>query len=468
MPIPQGDWEGWATTTQFGSGDAVWPGNYPSLCLKNIMGRKNTMGAAVPWSVIAGYSGYANRKDFLEAIIRSCQGLPGSDGKIEEVCYLIEPVSKYPNEITNGEPFVDVCSSGCTNINDPSLAATITMPDGSKKNFGPYLIVPYEGCGGDCSSEKGVPDCFNSCSDIQNVIADFKNAVVTNTNCEGVKILMNTVNGVNTWKYDSTIEEKMLAAGFADVPISSKTSYGKNIDVLGGHANWCMGQNMHFDIAQDVPDWISDLPPGATSNIRELNANSNIVVRYRKVAGNIFGNFHPEDPQPDVCFAGGYAGGQNNTCNGVLSQVYTSVAAGCLAEGSDKPLEVSCCCPYGSHFDKEKKNCCTNADPNICCDPTNLDSCSGKDCASGSYSIEKNCCVLDDGTCMAPPAPTPTGGSDHCYQGQSFQAPGAPCPCEKGTCFTNPSDTRDKTPGKCGKCSPGTAAECAGWSGQMC
>ena len=363
-----GQWEGWATTTQFGEGDGTWPGPGASpglnLC-KKISKQANTMGGAVPWPIIART--YGNRTEYINAIINSATGATS-----DKACYLVQPIKVFPDQVKGVSDGVLMCSdqASCIDVNDDGIVATMTLKDGSTKPFPKYLIVPYEGCGGDCNAT--IPDCFNSCSQITDFVAKF-DSTLTDPSCQGVNILSNpTQQGTKTWQFDDNVRQEMADAKFDPVAISSDSKYGRDIESIlkksyNNHVNWCSGQNMHFDIAKTNPNWITDLPDGATSNIAQTNAESNIVLRYKRVPCNFLGDFDPSDKP--VCFAGGYPNNSSQPCP--TSQQYTgSNALLCQDPGT----EQTCCCPYGMSFDITKRVCCTSTGK--CCDNKSLNTCS--------------------------------------------------------------------------------------------
>jgi hypothetical protein len=380
-------WEGWASTTQFGSGNGNWPdGVSPSLNLCNkILGRQtltgvgaNTMGAAIPWNFVCG--SYSNRTDWLNAIVNSANGIPNPETKeLDNVCYMIQPVQLYPNEMTG-----IFCQTGetCADINSSEVAATY----GGNQTYPEYLIIPYEGCGGDCSYDGGKThkDCGNSCSNIQGIVGTCKQDTSNpNTYCD----VINTM-AENNWdptKYMDTIDK----INYYGVGISEATGYGKTAGAAAantkGVLNWCTGQNMHFDIAQTNPLW-ENLGMG---NIATTTGNSNIIVRYKKVPCNIYGNFDPSTIQ--VAYAGGSQGGTN--CYNSKGQPNNSLS-GCPDDATycgSNSKDCACgerilsCCPYGTVFKPA--------------DGT-LDS-FGKWSTDGyCYNETKNCKVDTNGNCL--------------------------------------------------------------------
>jgi hypothetical protein len=59
-------------------------------------------------------------------------------------------------------------------------------------------------------------------------------------------------------------------------------------------ANWCSGNNMHFDMALTCPYWMF-FADGNLGNIKTTNAASNIFVRWKRVPCNIYGNQTKKD-----------------------------------------------------------------------------------------------------------------------------------------------------------------------------
>ena len=133
-----GQWQGWATTSQFGCGDGPW-GNPPySLAIHEINDpSKNRMGAAIPWRFYC--QNYGGKQSQTQAVVKNLQG------QSEKACYLIQPIginSKNPRDISD-------------------INGNIGATAGNNSEYPSYLIIPFEGCGGDCKAPAA--DCFNSC-----------------------------------------------------------------------------------------------------------------------------------------------------------------------------------------------------------------------------------------------------------------------------------------------------------------
>jgi hypothetical protein len=89
-------WLGWATTTQFGSGDGPWgnvDGEQISLTKVNDKTIKNSMGGAVPWRIICKQWGGKTQQ--ISQTVASALGKPSNDS-----CWLIQPIRAFPDEIS--------------------------------------------------------------------------------------------------------------------------------------------------------------------------------------------------------------------------------------------------------------------------------------------------------------------------------------------------------------------------------
>ena len=295
------NWQDWATTSKFigllNPPTACWPGWPPasSILLANLNGRNglNTMGAAVPWNVICKYG---SRLNWMNAIIGSATGLTNGS----KPCFAIQPIQKYPDEVTG----LFCSGSSCSDINKDNLAATAngtTLPE--------YLIIPYEGCGGDWnptssntpSSECVDKDCINDCS-TGNIAGLLSSCTIPydDGSC-GVAYTM----AANHWNASVYVP---LIKGYGPnkigypVGISNETNYGRNVvnsaeSPSCQRVNYCTGQNLHFDIALNDPDTQNPLWVALNSlNVAKMaDAPWNIIVRYKQVECNYFGNFDPSD-----------------------------------------------------------------------------------------------------------------------------------------------------------------------------
>ena len=299
----QDKWEGWATTTQFGSGDGPW--GDPPISIKMINNQeKNRMGAAIPWRFY--FLWYKSKKGEVDAVYGSIAG-----NNSEKACFQIQPIRKYPNQLTGSTDASvlgiesggvnNVCKSGCTDINadDKNIAAL----DSQGNPYPVYLVVPFEGCGGNCYK---VADCFNDCvgatgntaAEVVKILNGELCDGSTPSSCAGMKVLANCNKGSATWEWNKTVKTNFLKYS-CPLGISKNTQYGQDVSKQtfrsGGtcdqHVNWCSGQNMHFDIALTNPYWealnaSAKKPPAYT-----VGEGPNIIVRYRRVQCDINGTF---------------------------------------------------------------------------------------------------------------------------------------------------------------------------------
>lgn len=223
----------------------------------------------------------------------------------EKPCYLAQPISKLPTEL-KGMTDLDTTSPipvncngnpSCFDINDDVVAAR----DENNEPLPQYLVVPYEGCGGDGLHED-CPDIFNSCyaKDTDILKGDFTKA--TDKCCKGMQVLCHGDDTVATsatcpWPSDSA----ELRAKFNDysrnLTVSSQTQWGQNLAAGGKRINWCGGFNMHFDFALAA----TDLPwnNAKKTDIKRFSGKTNIMMRYKRVECNIWGNVLP--PYTDGC-----------------------------------------------------------------------------------------------------------------------------------------------------------------------
>jgi len=400
-------WIGWTTTTQFGSGEPTW-GADPVVneYLPKINDEANNrMGAAIPWRELC--KTFGSKQNQIAAVVNSAAGKTS-----DKACFLVQPITAYPDQLSGvNDPFYpgasmcDPTVKQCVDINDPSIAAK----DDSGKEYPSYLIFPYEGCGGNCKTTAGSgPDCGNDCltgpEQAIGANCDFSSPV--NPLCGAMQALYD--NG--KWEWNDAVSTNFMQ--YSDVyGISPDTKYGR--DVSGGmaktgdaNANWCSGQNMHMDIALTTPYWIDR----GMGNIAQTNATSNIVMRYKRVPCNYYGNL-------DVT----------------------------------APMDPNIACPSGYYWlalNSPASACNTNG--NSILNP-------GDPAWPMSGAANHACCGK-------PSNPTPSGGAQ-CGLGQMFQAPGGACPCPAGQCFFNTGPTLDGSKGLCGQCGTGPSA-CG--DGQKC
>lgn len=394
-------WEGWATTTQFGCGDPTWGNVDPLEGIDHINSDANKrMGGAVPWIELCNK--YGSKQNQVQTTVDSAAGTNPA-----KACYLVQPINKYPDQISGitdplfpNAPQCDPTKGACTDINDPTLQAT----DSTGKPFDTFLIIPYEGCGGDCNVTDGSgADCINDCVASQNPTYSREDAIngglcqwnkLQNPLCDAAKVLYNDGN----WGWNDTIKQNFLKYS-RPIAISPDTDYGRNITKAAGsgHANFCSGQNMHLDMANTTPYWT--LNPNGMGDIAQTSANTNILLRYKRVPCNYYGNVDINAPySPDVE------------------------------------------CPNGFTWTDLKTPCGTGE--------TRLNP------GDAAWPRSKE---ADHACCGSPVNPTPS----KCGVGQVFQAKGGACPCPKDQCFYNASPTADGS-GSCGQCSGSVSACDAG------
>lgn len=397
-------WEGWASTTQFGSGDPNWGNVAPLEGMAKINDPASLrMGGAVPWIELCNHFG--SKQNQVVTTIDSASGKNN-----DKSCFLIQPINSYPDKIKGLSdplfPAANMCNTSngaCIDINDAALAAH----DDQSNVFPSYLIIPYEGCGGNCKVTSGSgADCVNDCfsgSKLASANADAVNGgeckwnLLQNPLCAAAKVMYNDGN----WGWSDTLETSLMQ--YSDMAgISPATGYGRNvsgaISAAGqGFANYCTGKNMHFDIALVKPYWESDLGMG---NIAQTTGESNIIVRYKRVPCNINGNIDIASP-PDPNIA----------------------------------------CPAGFYNLTTGDTSCTQTvlKPN---DPLWL----------GSSVANHWCCGTVPST-------------SKCGVGQVYQATGGACPCSTGQCFYNTVAPAGTSGGLCGQCGSGVAA-CS--NGKLC
>ena len=437
LPPPDGTWEGWATTTQFGSGEGTWPGSsWPALNLCNgVIGdptRKdlppgqqvsgqNTMGAAIPTRYVA--SAYGSRTEWLNSIIQSAN-TPITDPTAPPACYEIQPVSVYPNQISGGvDDWLNFCTGdGCKDINDPTIAATYTT-GGATTEYPTYLVVPYEFCGGNCatnSAEYGAAgvDCLNGCTQIQELIDGF------GTTTGGTECDISNLMAANRWDATKYMDEitplNFYGVGIAGPDYGAPPGIQDRFERSKNVLNWCSGQNMHFDIAQTTPLWLGGLPTDtnpppstltpANSNLAQTTGDTQIIVRYRRVPCNKNGQFDVSAPPP------GYASGiaTSTNCydsNGKMqfpppttggggnlpaSLYCASTSTVCAAGGAVTPPVVYGCAGWGASQGTFVPDAAFVAAQGT--DPTKWSS-----WPTSGVCVDANGCVMDiNGTCTKP------------------------------------------------------------------
>jgi hypothetical protein len=238
------------------------------------------MAAAVPWRVICQQWGSKDKQ--IEAVVASCMGTVASKS-----CWEIQPINQYPNNLVgSNDPYFNnslldnFCTENCHNINADGVAAKYS----NGTTYPTYLLVPFEGCGGNCVGS--IPDCFNSCAGSDGNILNATSCDIGSCQgsaCTPMKVLWD----YGRWRWDTTtsLDFQRYSSPYA---ISEADDWGRNTSGMG-HLNWCSGQNMHFDIGLTNPYWEA----GGMGDIAVTNANSNILVRYKRVSCNVRGKFKP-------------------------------------------------------------------------------------------------------------------------------------------------------------------------------
>jgi hypothetical protein len=279
------------------------------------------MGAAVPWRYY--YKWYGGKKQQIEAVGKSAEGDPDS----KPACFLAQPINVLANKIKgNTDETQSFCDgSDCIDINDDKIAAT----QSNGQPYPKYLIMPFEGCGGD--GKGNIPDLSNSCfgapglSSTQ-LISYLNDGNYADANtvpqCAGMYALWD--NG--KWDWNDNVKNNFLKYSMP-LGVSKESEYGKKSGTQ--HLNWCSGQNMHFDIGMDTPLW-EDLGMG---NIAQTNAPSNIMMRYKRVPCDAYGKIDHTtlqgpntgkscDGKPTPCWSawggccGPYTGSGKKMCDG--------------------------------------------------------------------------------------------------------------------------------------------------------
>ena len=163
-----------------------------------------TRPAAIPWPVMVSLFGFKTRAEFVDSVINSCNGKNDIS-----CCFIVQPISKFPTEIDNNNSssaFPQVKNMACSQSSCLSVnSAEIVAKDLQGKPLPAFLIVPFQGCGGNCSPQYA--DCINSCSQVQDFVANFDY-----TKCDGIKVGAgcDEINWLteNDWKVTSDVEQK--------------------------------------------------------------------------------------------------------------------------------------------------------------------------------------------------------------------------------------------------------------------
>jgi hypothetical protein len=371
------EWK-WGTTTQFGSGDGNWPGSIPGLNLCNVIeNQPDTMGAAIPWNFICGL--YGSRTNYIQEIIDSANEVNTNSTP----CYEIQPINKYGSSNSN-----EGCSDGsCYDTNSSNIVASYTNTSGTYE-YPSYLIIPYEGCGGnrgwrDSNNNLQNTDVINGCSKVFDLVG----------NCQPVTVDVGdkTCDIANYMAQNNWNSTLYADSSFADLNIFSpgagiETHYGENASAYAAAnnnvLNWCTGENMHFDIALTNPLWT--LINSHSNTIATTTGSTNIMVRWRPARCSLKGKFDPKT-QP-IEYAGGYQtatecfnhDGTNATVSNTTCPDTNSYCGSNTSSCSNDPRLI-CCCPYDHAYFVQNASlgidnglvrgqCCTDTNGNTCQD----------------------------------------------------------------------------------------------------
>lgn len=327
----------WGTTTQFGSGEKVWPDyggsgssdSKKSLAIDQINDyhftgtdgqthesrfglngakRGGRMGAAIPWIQIM--DAFNGRDNYVDSIINTAQGNYTDKTNLANSCFLVQPINQFAIDMK-----VDDI--------DDTEKIVYKADDGEQYV---YLIAGYEGCGGD--AWKGSMDVGNSCSN--SASATLQAPFVNNEKyaieqvCEAGEDMPNQLNNVcaafcsqyddatSNW-HAPTNETDYVLKGSCPLGISATSNWGQNATATveyfkpvvegedgdythcnTGHVNYCSGTNMHFDAANDNPIWTKDYKTTRLSNLNHDTLNQNIMVRWKAVPCDIWGEWDAE------------------------------------------------------------------------------------------------------------------------------------------------------------------------------
>mmetsp|Transcript_19397 Transcript_19397/g.31933 ORF Transcript_19397/g.31933 Transcript_19397/m.31933 type:complete len:348 (+) Transcript_19397:396-1439(+) len=317
--------DGWsyAGTTIFGSGDSTWPaGGTDSLSLNKINagpevygGKLETgyglnetgkgaikggrMGAALPWVDI--FSIFGGRDQYLKAVI------DGTTSGGRDTCFLVQPMKTgvYPDDYE---------------VEDVDIESLVAA-QGSDGNYYVYLVVPYEGCGGNgwnAADPSAAQDVFNDCvAKVQyadyvgflNGVSSAWDNVCTGANGKPISDKCSAIcSTYSEGEWSTPSEEVFIEAGSCPEGISSYSEWGKSpttalehflsdgtlstSSTCASYVNWCSGKSMHFDIAMDTPLWANDYDSSTVASLGSPSESmQNIMVRYRPVPCNIWGPF---------------------------------------------------------------------------------------------------------------------------------------------------------------------------------
>ena len=262
------------------------------------------MGAAVPWRFY--FKWYGGKSNQIQAVADSIAGTKrclindglhqsidwriGSEAgctsknsvwDIPEACFLAQPMQLNANDI-------GTIQSGYPNPTIEQSKAIKKLVNKKSVGIGDtYLIVPFEGCGGDgiTSKQLDIPDVANSCFgsiESNTDLIDALNGEFTNIStadypkCQGLRALWDE----GEWEWNSNVYENFKNYS-SPLGLDPNNGYNGQKASDGGHLNWCSGANMHFDIGMDTPLW-ENATQDITNKITQTNARSNIFMRYKR------------------------------------------------------------------------------------------------------------------------------------------------------------------------------------------
>lgn len=251
------------------------------------------MGAAIPWRYY--YKWYGGKPNQIQAVADSIAGtsrcIIGEEGvdqsidwevtneedckkkgtwAIPEACFLAQPI-----HLTDSE--VQTLLSGYPNPKSTQMDAVKSLVRKPSIGAGDtYLIIPFEGCGGDGSAKEKIPDVANSCfnsltrGDLINALNGTFTKIdgAKHPHCGGLLALWD--RGAWGWNENVYNNFQLYSAPLGLDGYKTPSS---------GHLNWCSGANMHFDIGMDQPLWMTNSSNGT---ITETNAPSNIFMRFKR------------------------------------------------------------------------------------------------------------------------------------------------------------------------------------------
>lgn len=353
-----------ATTTQFGEGEKVWPNaGSDNWYLPRINARSGPWhmttqsfpdgttairagrtGAAIPWPIVMNYDfpgGQRGRKAWIQSATLQAQGqLPGS----QPLCYMVQPMKSGTSPYTpDGQ---------LSNFDDNTLLATSKTGE----NY-VYLIAPFEGCGGDAQNAVLASDCFNSCPDVQMVVnsagiaTDQWKAAMNqlcaspDPKCAPVCSLWNgtgfTVITPTTAAETPASGYNFVKGGSCTIGVSLATDYMRTSVQQGnnwvmsnwdvnvpassscGHINYCSGANAHFDIAASSDGfgfiWLDQYDAANLQNSFGDGSGSNILMRWTPASCDVWGSWTPGLQSCSAKFCSQCAYNQPSVCEQCVS-----------------------------------------------------------------------------------------------------------------------------------------------------